>query len=135
MTVHDAWLDLVYLCTAVTVASIDLTVLPLIDGEIYNVSDSQISANDQLKDFNSTHNASQVRLSGNGWCSQELGFSIFDPYIDIKFEGHFQIFTISIGATEAGNISSFRVLYGISNQTSKLGFMRQMNDDLEVRIL
>lgn len=31
------------------------------------------------------HSASEAGLSGNGWCSRQLGGDIFDPYLEVNF--------------------------------------------------
>ena len=43
--------------------------------------DSELRVSNHITNYS----ASEARLSGNGWCSGQLGTNIFDPYIEVDF--------------------------------------------------
>ena len=78
------------------------TLVPLITGDQYKVTDDQITASSFL---NPTHLSSDARLpSGSAWCTVEP-----DPWLQIDFGADIVIHTLSISGGSFSHVTSFQI--------------------------
>lgn len=74
--------------------------LPLLDGSMYRVIDQHFEASGSS---NTSHGPEQVRLTGQGWCTNMQGFDIHDPWIQIEFGAQVRVTGIEIARVSADN--------------------------------
>lgn len=87
--------------------------VPLIMGSQYRVTDNQITASTSL---NHTHLPKDARLpNGSAWCSEQLGLSIHDPWLQVNFGADIVIHTISISGSSFSHVTSFQIQSAVAS--------------------
>lgn len=98
---------MVYMSVSTVCSSECATLVRLITGDQYRVTDDQISASSFL---NTTHLPGDARLpSGSAWCSRELGLSVHALWLQVDFGTEIAIHTISISGSSFSHVISFHI--------------------------
>ena len=97
---------------------------PLLDGALYRVIDNYFTASGSL---NESHQPYEARLNGSGWCANEQGFNIFDPWLQVEFGTDVKINRITIMGAELDKtlsyVSHFQLEYCNHNSYAKTKVM------------